>query len=300
MREGEELVLEPFQRLIEDDMLMAYKHEGFWRSMDTLRDRQIARGHGRAGRHALAARWRPSRRGAISCRRRLMIGLGLARPGERLSVLCLGAHSDDIEIGAGGTILSLIAAGARLDVHWCVLSAAGSRAAEAAAVGRGLPARRCRAARSSSADFDDSYFPAQSRESRTGSIDVRGRFTPDVILTHRRDDAHQDHREVNQLTWNVFRDHLILEYEIPKWDGDLGQPNVYVPLSDGDHGAQDRRCSTPISARSGPRTGSMPRPSAAWRGCAAWSAGRRSSTPRPSPCEKRGSVEPRRRLSRLR
>ncbi len=159
-----------------------------------------------------------------------MFGLGLARPGERLSVLCLGAHSDDIEIGAGGTILSMIETGARLNVRWCVLSGGGVRAAEAAAAAEaflhGAAERQVEVA-----SFEDSYFPSQSRAIKQWLIDVRGRFTPDVIFTHQRADAHQDHREVNQLTWNVFRDHLVLEYEIPKWDGDLGQPNAYMPLS---------------------------------------------------------------------
>ena len=111
---------------------------------------------------------------------------------------------------------------------------------------------------------------------------ARRASSPTSILTHRGDDAHQDHREVCQLTWNTFRDHLILEYEIPKWDGDLGQPNVYVPVSRRGDGAQDRAAARAISARSARRTGSTTRPSAAWRGCAAWNAGRRSATPRPS------------------
>ena len=159
-----------------------------------------------------------------------MKGLGLARRGEQLSVLCLGAHSDDIEIGAGGTILTLIASGVKLDVHWCVLSGGGQRSTEA----RGSAEAFLEGSNSSKvevADFEDSYFPVHSRSIKHWLIDVRSRVNPDVVLTHARFDAHQDHREVNQLTWNVFRDHLVLEYEIPKWDGDLGQPNAYVPLT---------------------------------------------------------------------
>jgi LmbE family N-acetylglucosaminyl deacetylase len=159
-----------------------------------------------------------------------MRGLGLARRGEELSILCIGAHSDDIEIGAGGTILGMIASGVRLDVHWCVLSAGGLRSAEA----RGSAEAFLEGSRSSTvdvADFEDSYFPAHSRSIKQWLIEVRSRIDPDVVLTHARFDAHQDHREVNQLTWNVFRDHLVLEYEIPKWDGDLCQPNAYVPLT---------------------------------------------------------------------
>ncbi len=159
-----------------------------------------------------------------------MIALQLARPGERLSVLCLGAHSDDIEIGAGGTLLGWIAAGLRLDVHWCVLSTPGPRAAEAqASAAAFLPAAAT--ARIELGQFEDGLFPYQGREIKAWLEDVRARVAPDVILTHRGDDAHQDHRELSELTWNLFRDHLILEYEIPKWDGDLGRPNFYMPLT---------------------------------------------------------------------
>jgi LmbE family N-acetylglucosaminyl deacetylase len=159
-----------------------------------------------------------------------MKGLGLARRGEQLSILCLGAHSDDIEIGAGGTILTLIASGVKLDVHWCVLSGGGQRSAEARASAEAF-LQGSNSSQVEVADFEDSYFPVHSRSIKHWLIEVRSRINPDVVLTHARFDAHQDHREVNQLTWNVFRDHLVLEYEIPKWDGDLGQPNAYVPLT---------------------------------------------------------------------
>ncbi len=160
-----------------------------------------------------------------------MMGLRLGEPGQRLSVLCLGAHADDIEIGAGATILQWKAAGIRLDVVWCVLSAVGSRESEAKASAvdflEGAERARIEAHR-----FRDGFFPAQSSEIKSWFEDLKGRVQPDVILTHKADDAHQDHRETNRLTWNTFRDHLILEYEIPKWDGDLGRPNVYVPVSE--------------------------------------------------------------------
>ena len=156
--------------------------------------------------------------------------LGLARRGEQLSILCLGAHSDDIEIGAGGTILTLIASGVKLDVHWCVLSGGGQRSAEASASAEAF-LQGSNSSQVEVADFEDSYFPVHSRSIKHWLIEVRSRINPDVVLTHARFDAHQDHREVNQLTWNVFRDHLVLEYEIPKWDGDLSQPNAYVPLT---------------------------------------------------------------------
>ena len=153
--------------------------------------------------------------------------LSLARPGERLSVLCLGAHSDDIEIGAGATILGWIEAGVRLDVHWAVLSAAGERAKEAQGSADTFLKGAARA-EVELKDFKDGFFPYQGAEIKGWFEDLKRRVNPDVVLTHARDDAHQDHREVNGLTLNTFRDHLMLEYEIPKWDGDLGRPNLYV------------------------------------------------------------------------
>jgi LmbE family N-acetylglucosaminyl deacetylase len=159
-----------------------------------------------------------------------MISLSVGRAGERLSVLCIGAHSDDIEIGAGGTILSLKAGGIPVDVTWCVLSAKGPSGEEARASATEFLAG-AEAASIELGGFDDGYFPSQMREAKEWLAAIRGRCAPDIVFTHRRDDAHQDHRTVNQITWNLFRDHLILEYEIPKWDGDLGRPNAYVPLS---------------------------------------------------------------------
>jgi LmbE family N-acetylglucosaminyl deacetylase len=155
--------------------------------------------------------------------------LDLARPYEKLSVLCLGAHSDDIEIGAGATILSWIASGVQLEVHWCVFGAIGCRRAEAEA----SAAAFLTGAGSSTielAQFQDGFFPYQGAEIKAWLKNLRDAVDPDVVLTHRRTDAHQDHCEISRLTWNLFRDHLILEYEIPKWDGDLGQPNFYVAI----------------------------------------------------------------------
>jgi len=159
-----------------------------------------------------------------------MRALRLAAPGDRLSVLCLGAHSDDIEIGAGGTLLSLQERGVRLDVHWCVLSGVGERESEA----RTSASDFLSAAERSQIEimsFRDSFFPEQGDVIKSWFAALRERVDPDLILTHRRGDAHQDHRHACRLTWNTFRDHSILEYEIPKWDGDMGQPNLYVPIS---------------------------------------------------------------------
>jgi LmbE family N-acetylglucosaminyl deacetylase len=159
-----------------------------------------------------------------------MKALALARPHEALSILCLGAHADDIEIGAGGTILGWIAAGVRLEVHWCVLSASAARAVEAQASAAAFLAGAA-STRIELGQFEDSFFPYQGADIKAWLKGVSAGVEPDVVLTHGRNDAHQDHREVCQLTWNLFRDHLILEYEIPKWDGDLDRPNLYMPLT---------------------------------------------------------------------
>jgi LmbE family N-acetylglucosaminyl deacetylase len=154
----------------------------------------------------------------------------LLNSGDRLSVLCLGAHSDDIEIGVGATLLSLLARGIRLDVHWCVLSGAGERQHEA----RTSAADFLSAAQGPHVDvmsFEDGFFPEQGEKIKRWFEGLKRRGDPDLIFTHHRDDAHQDHRLVCRLTWNTFRDHNILEYEIPKWDGDIGQPNLYMPVS---------------------------------------------------------------------
>jgi LmbE family N-acetylglucosaminyl deacetylase len=159
-----------------------------------------------------------------------MIPLKWAGAEEKLSLLCLGAHSDDIEIGAGATILSMIAKNPRLEVHWCVLSGEGERQGEAKASAADFLAGAANI-EIEILDFRTSYFPEQGEGLKSWFEDLKLRADADVILTHHKDDAHQDHREVNRLTWNTFRDHAILEYEIPKWDGDLGRPNFYMPVA---------------------------------------------------------------------
>jgi LmbE family N-acetylglucosaminyl deacetylase len=160
-----------------------------------------------------------------------MRSLGLAARGDRLRLLCLGAHSDDIEIGAGATILGLIAAGIRVEAHWVVLTAAGARAAEAEASARAF-LDGASSARVELGGFRDGYLPYQGQQVKEWIEALKSRVEPDLILTHHRDDAHQDHRLVAELTGNAFRNHLTLAYEIPKWDGDLGRPNVYVPATE--------------------------------------------------------------------
>ena len=157
-------------------------------------------------------------------------GLFLPQSTGPLRILCVGAHSDDIEIGCGGTLSQLAQRIPQPEFRWVVLSAAGPRAREAE---RG--ARKFLGAASKGAvrlhEFRDGYFPAQFDAIKDAFETLAHEFHPDIVFTHTRDDRHQDHRVVSDLTWNTFRKHLILEYEIPKWDGDLGQPNVYVPLS---------------------------------------------------------------------
>lgn len=158
-----------------------------------------------------------------------MNGLRLAH-GEPLRLLCLGAHADDIEIGCGATVLELLSRSVRLEVDWCVLSATPVRAQEAKASAAAF--LEGAEARIEVQGFRDGHFPWQGSLIKEWFETLKARPRPDLILTHTRDDRHQDHREVCALTWNTFRDHLILEYEIPKWDGDLGRPAVHVPVSE--------------------------------------------------------------------
>jgi len=145
-------------------------------------------------------------------------------------VLALGAHADDIEIGCGATILALQGT-CRLDVTWVVFAARAERAAEARASANaflsGAEERviECHSLR-------DGYFPYVGGELKDIFEEMKRRLDPELILTHTRDDLHQDHRLVCELTWNTWRDHLILEYEIPKYDGDIGAPNVFAPIAE--------------------------------------------------------------------
>lgn len=145
------------------------------------------------------------------------------------SLLCLGAHPDDIEIGCGGTVIRLLEENPGLEVHWAVLSASDERSREARR-SADLLLRGCTRTDVRVADFQENYFPYVGREVKAHVDRLGHEMEPDLILTHWRGDLHQDHRIVGELTWNAFRNHLILEYEIPKWDGDMGRPNVFVPL----------------------------------------------------------------------
>lgn len=159
-----------------------------------------------------------------------MLLLPLHEPERLRRVLCIGAHCDDIEIGCGGTLLTLLAANRALAVDWVVFSSDPVREAEARASAAELIGghphhvivRR----------FRNGYFPAEFTAIKDFFEELKRETRPDLVLTHARDDLHQDHRVLGELTWNTFRDHLVLEYEIAKYDGDLGRPNVYVPLTE--------------------------------------------------------------------
>jgi len=144
-------------------------------------------------------------------------------------ILCLGAHSDDIEIGCGGAILRLTREYPDLHVHWVVLSATGERAAEAEASAADF-LQYAGQAQIRLQSFQDGFFPYHGGDLKGFFETVKREINPDLIFTHCRHDLHQDHRVVNELTWNTFRNHWILEYEIPKYDGDLQSPNFFIQL----------------------------------------------------------------------
>ena len=151
-----------------------------------------------------------------------------ARP---LQILCLGAHPDDIEIGCGGTVLSLLANGRKVSCHWVVFSGGGTAREQEA---RTSAARFLKRAKRQHVDvhaFRDGFLPYIGGQVKDAFEALAKVVSPDAIFTHARHDRHQDHRLISDLTWNTFRSHLILEYEVPKYDGDLGSPNLFVPLA---------------------------------------------------------------------
>jgi LmbE family N-acetylglucosaminyl deacetylase len=156
-----------------------------------------------------------------------MLTLTLPRGQKPLRLLCLGAHSDDIEIGCGGLVLWL-AARRRIHVDWVVFSASGQREREARRGAR-LFLQKAASRNVVTKAFRDGFFPYDPGIKETFE-ELKRETTPDLVVTHYRHDRHQDHRVLSDLAWNTWRDHLVLEYEIPKFDGDLGSPNVFVPL----------------------------------------------------------------------
>jgi LmbE family N-acetylglucosaminyl deacetylase len=151
-------------------------------------------------------------------------------PGRKAQVLCIGAHCDDIEIGCGGALQVLQARRSKLSINWVVLSGTPQRRMETQRA-MALLVKPKQRGQLSFGDFADGMFPAQYGAVKQFFESLKRLPRPDLIFCHERADLHQDHRSVNEMVWNTFRDHLVLEYEIPKWDGGLGRPAVYIPLS---------------------------------------------------------------------
>jgi LmbE family N-acetylglucosaminyl deacetylase len=145
-------------------------------------------------------------------------------------LLLVGAHCDDIEIGMGATLRRYSERHPEAQILWVTLSSNEVRAAETRVAGARLLSR-ARNATLVVKSFREGYFPYIGAELKDFFESLKSQIAPDIVFTHWRDDLHQDHRIASELTWNTFRDHLILEYEIPKYDGDLRTPNLYVPIS---------------------------------------------------------------------
>ena len=231
IREGEDLVEDALARLVPQGKVIAYPHKGYWTPADTVKERAQMEEMYYQGNCPWMI-WDPerSRRSMAGEQGETMISLPLqaAGPGP-LSVLAVGAHPDDVEIAAGGTLLTLAERHPGMRVRYVLLTGEPERQAEA-----------CAAARAFTPDADlevelhrmpDGRLPAVYGQVKEALEDVATSFRPDVILAPSPQDAHQDHRIVGELIPTAFRDHAVLNYEIPKWDGDLGRPNVYIPLS---------------------------------------------------------------------
>jgi LmbE family N-acetylglucosaminyl deacetylase len=165
-----------------------------------------------------------------------MLGLRFHDAPRPFRLLCLGAHPDDIEIGCAGTIMRLVEEIPELSVRWVVFTATAERAVEA----RGSAAEILAASPDSAVlihDFRDGFMPFHGTRVKEAFERLKQEFDPTLVLTHAMGDAHQDHRLIAEMSHATFRNHLVLEYEIPKHDGDLGNPNFFVPLTE----AQARR-----------------------------------------------------------
>jgi len=159
-----------------------------------------------------------------------MLSLNLVpSPGSPLQILCLGAHSDDIEIGCGGTILQLLSEHADVEVIWVVFSSGREREREARESAE-LFLKKAGLRKVIVKNFRDGFFPYDGAQIKEFFEELKKQSNPDLVFTHYRRDRHQDHRTLSDLTWNSWRRHLVLEYEIPKYDGDLGSPNCFVAL----------------------------------------------------------------------
>jgi LmbE family N-acetylglucosaminyl deacetylase len=159
-----------------------------------------------------------------------MLELSFRKTAAPLKILCLGAHADDIEIGCGGTIFRFLGEH-KIIVHWVVFCCPSQREKEARNSAESLLKKAVKRA-IEIREFRDGFFPYQGDQIKEFFEELKGKLSPDLIFTHARSDLHQDHRIINELTWNTFRDHIILEYEIPKYDGDLGSPNVFIRLNE--------------------------------------------------------------------
>jgi len=153
-----------------------------------------------------------------------------SRRSKVFDVLCIGAHCDDIEIGCGGTILSLQRRYRNCRVHWLVLTSGTARRGEAQRSANAFVAEWARG-EVRICDLPDGLLPSHFSDVKAEFESVKRQIEPSLILTHHGADLHQDHRLLSHVTWQTFRDHAIWEYEIPKYDGDLVTPNMYVPLA---------------------------------------------------------------------
>ncbi|RIK81670.1 PIG-L domain-containing protein [candidate division KSB1 bacterium] len=160
-----------------------------------------------------------------------MLQFELASPERGLKILCIGAHCDDIEIGCGGTILKLTESRRQIEIYWLVLTSTPARKLEALACAN-LFLQGVNEKKIVIEDFRDGFLPYEGARVKEYFENLKREFSPDLIFTHYRHDLHQDHRLICELTWNTFRNHLILEYEIPKYDGDLGSPNFFAHLTE--------------------------------------------------------------------
>jgi LmbE family N-acetylglucosaminyl deacetylase len=161
-----------------------------------------------------------------------MLKLRIPKGQGPLKALFLGAHSDDIEIGCGGTLMRMIREYPELEVTWVVFSALGERGKEAKKSAHEY-LKHVEHKQIIVHDFKDGYFPFCGAEIKDIFEQLKLLMIPDLVFTHYRDDRHQDHRLLSDLTWNTWRDHFVLEYEIPKYDGDIGSPNFFVSLDTG-------------------------------------------------------------------
>jgi LmbE family N-acetylglucosaminyl deacetylase len=161
--------------------------------------------------------------------KKCMLKVRFFEENQKPNILCLGAHPDDIEIGCGGTILRLIEEVPEAQFYWVVFSGDERRGKEACESAK-VFLKKVKAKKIDVQGFRESYFPFVGAKIKDYFEKLKNEFSPDIVFTHYSNDAHQDHRVISTLTWNTFRDHFILEYEVPKYDGDLGTPNLYVHL----------------------------------------------------------------------